>query len=889
MKRIYFLFCILFLKSTIAQEVLVDHWLGVQTYTPSSFTRDYNVSTIVNNKIITVVDTLPNGPYNLSGLYTYDINNRATGNINFTLAPGDRGIKCATNYKTSTPGLEYGIFGCYSTVNAGESYPVVYTYNSQSGLVTADSIQEGTQNLYDGGIQKIIMYSPSTNNDTMRVFCIYNSGLSIFSKQINQPTFSLSGSVPVNIDFINACYVFNNTLYIGGMYMDQPCLLESIDGRSFTPVAGFNGGSFPQYSCINNIISYNNQLYYSINLSGNDFYIYRYSAPSHILVQSSGGFESAKSMAVYKNRLFISTSKSAMSFLANIYVLDGPGNVDTSANQFGYEDVDGNYMELITNGDSLFFIGNKGTFQASKNSSQGSASTLMLLNKYINIAKLNAPIASFNYNNNNICLNSTETFSSTSQYTDSLHWLLDGSYYSSSPGPSAWMNINFPTIGNHNVGLVAFGGNLTDTTTLSVNVYDINVSIAATRTLVCYTSTVSGTSVLTSTVNGGIGAITYDWKQIYPPIVSVGSGSSYTFNPTSWGTPYGFFLVATDIHGCSVTSNTISISSNPLRDVEFYALSGSSPTFTPVSGNVVLYKYESTLGKFDSISYLPTNGIGYNFFPTLDEGEYILQAIPSASSLQISYYGNNATMWKDAIPFTHTCINSRIDTINVIPLTSIGGGPCELRGTIYEDVGFVPKSPNDGFKPLVPGTPIGGIVVKGGKNPGGQMFSQTITTDSNSPTPGEYVFSNLPYGDYFILVDIPGLDTNGTYHVTLSASTPSVTNLNFYVDSIYINPVGSVTSVLSQESNLFENKIVLFPNPAKEMVFLEYQLMEEAAIKIELYDIVGRKTKTVLNETKQTKNKYKHTISLDELNSGVYFLKVKINEGETIIKFIITN
>ena len=31
------------------------------------------------------------------------------------------------------------------------------------------------------------------------------------------------------------------------------------------------------------------------------------------------------------------------------------------------------------------------------------------------------------------------------------------------------------------------------------------------------------------------------------------------------------------------------------------------------------------------------------------------------------------------------------------------------------------------FKPTVPGTPIGGIIVKGGKNPGGQMFVQTTT------------------------------------------------------------------------------------------------------------------------------------------------------------------
>jgi hypothetical protein len=32
---------------------------------------------------------------------------------------------------------------------------------------------------------------------------------------------------------------------------------------------------------------------------------------------------------------------------------------------------------------------------------------------------------------------------------------------------------------------------------------------------------------------------------------------------------------------------------------------------------------------------------------------------------------------------------------------------------------------SDESKPMIPGTPIGGIIVKGGKNPGGQMFVQT--------------------------------------------------------------------------------------------------------------------------------------------------------------------
>lgn len=891
MKKVYFLFCVLFFKSIIAQENLFDKWQSVSTFSATTLNnmQEYNTAITVEDKIIMVVDTESLGIFNHAGLFTYDVSSRAINTLPFTLAPGDRGITCAIAYNTNTVGLSYGFFGCMSSPDAGASYPVIYTYNSITNSITADSLTIGTWQDNDGGMKHLSMFSPATNNDTLRVFSTFNLAMHVFKKHINQNGFVPTSNL-VLIDIINCSFTYNNKLYIGGMYNSEAALLESSDGTNFTPVAGFVPSNFSPYSCVSKMDTLNGELYYTVSIDQTGYEIFKYNTLTHTSIYQHIGSERFKDFKAHKNKLWYSHAKNeSLNVSSSIFYLAN-GNSIQSAEQIGYQEVDGDKLSFATTSDSLYFLGNFGTFFAAKNSNiQSNTVYKNIKDVYLKVWKLTPPVASFNYNNNQICLNANETFTSTSQNTDSLHWLYDGAYYASSPGATAWMNINFPSIGTHTVGLVAFGGTLSDTFNLSVSVYDINVTIAATRTLVCYTSTVSGTSILTSSVTGGIGAITYDWKQIYPPTVSVGSGSSYTFTPTSWGTPYGFFLIATDIHGCSVASNTITISPNPLRDIEVYSLSGTLPSVTPALSNIVLYKYESTLGKFDSITYLPTNSIGYTFFPTVDEGDYILKAIPSASSLQISYYGNNATMWKDATPFTHTCVNPILDTINVIPFTSIGTGSCELKGKIYEDVGFGNKIANDNFKPLIPGGPIGGIVVKGGKNPGGQMFSQTVSADPTSPNPGEYIFSNLPYGDYFILVDIPGLDTNGTYHITLSASTPSITNLNFYVDSIYINPVGNVTTIQSQENSIFENTIKLFPNPTKEIAFLEYELVEASNVKIELFDIMGQQTKTIVSESKQEKNKYKHLIDLREFGSGVYFIKTKFNNTENIVKLIITN
>ena len=50
---------------------------------------------------------------------------------------------------------------------------------------------------------------------------------------------------------------------------------------------------------------------------------------------------------------------------------------------------------------------------------------------------------------------------------------------------------------------------------------------------------------------------------------------------------------------------------------------------------------------------------------------------------------------------------------------------------------------------MVSGSPIGGVVVKGGKNPGGNMM--VITTNNN----GEFELNGLEAGDYKFTVTVP--------------------------------------------------------------------------------------------------------------------------------------
>lgn len=392
-----------------------------------------------------------------------------------------------------------------------------------------------------------------------------------------------------------------------------------------------------------------------------------------------------------------------------------------------------------------------------------------------------------------------------------------------------------------------------------------------------------------------VSGITYQWK--------TSTGGTYTNEGSASNSPQ---LVITPTISASyfceimcngsviLNSDTIFITVKPSTNI-----SGTVTVFpntaTPVAGRVILYKYEPYFTQFDSVAGQNIGAAGDYNFASFKSGIYIVKALPNLLSLQIAY-GDTAINWKTAKQIVHGCSVNDIQNIQVkaLPSATATTGPGRLSGIITEALGYEPKffggpANESEFKPTIPGNPIGGIVVKGGRNPGGQMFTQTIT-ESTGPVPakGTYTLSNLPVGDYFILVDITGLDTNKTYHVKITADNNSFQNLDFTVDSIQINPVYE-TNVGVNEIKFDEHKIKVYPNPATNYLTVQYNLQNTSTVKIELFDILGKEVKVLLPETKQPSDKYKNTWPLDELKSGLYFLKMNIDGTESTIKISVSN
>ena len=66
------------------------------------------------------------------------------------------------------------------------------------------------------------------------------------------------------------------------------------------------------------------------------------------------------------------------------------------------------------------------------------------------------------------------------------------------------------------------------------------------------------------------------------------------------------------------------------------------------------------------------------------------------------------------------------------------------------------------------------------------------------------------------------------------------------------------------------------PNPAADQITVHYALPDRQKVKIRLYDVLGRRIRTVVSERKTGRKQER--LDVDELPSGVYFLRLETDE-----------
>jgi hypothetical protein len=106
---------------------------------------------------------------------------------------------------------------------------------------------------------------------------------------------------------------------------------------------------------------------------------------------------------------------------------------------------------------------------------------------------------------------------------------------------------------------------------------------------------------------------------------------------------------------------------------------------------------------------------------------------------------------------------------------------------------------------------------------------------------------------------------------------------NLYLDDIYINGPAGISDPASEIATL-----ELYPNPAVDLLNVNYSLKENENVSITIYDIQG-KIMTATTPVMQSSGKYVESIDMEDYLPGIYFMH--ITAGTTVItrKFVVTH
>ncbi len=110
----------------------------------------------------------------------------------------------------------------------------------------------------------------------------------------------------------------------------------------------------------------------------------------------------------------------------------------------------------------------------------------------------------------------------------------------------------------------------------------------------------------------------------------------------------------------------------------------------------------------------------------------------------------------------------------------------------------------------------------------------------------------------------------------------------FSDDFITVIPEGNYTvtnAKLFYPDNNYINDLIIAPNPASEYTYISFNAKNEGNCEIELMDLLAKRIFIKSVEVNEGKNF--HRINVNELNPGLYFVKLKTKQNEYVSKIVV--
>lgn len=101
-----------------------------------------------------------------------------------------------------------------------------------------------------------------------------------------------------------------------------------------------------------------------------------------------------------------------------------------------------------------------------------------------------------------------------------------------------------------------------------------------------------------------------------------------------------------------------------------------------------------------------------------------------------------------------------------------------------------------------------------------------------------------------------------------------------------INTAISATGINDNLKTDFQ--LSIFPNPVTEKFSVTYSLLQSDNIKLEVVNLLGERVREIASE-KQSAGEHKLSVGTEDMNAGVYFLKVTANNFSQLVKFTVSH
>ncbi|MCF8244408.1 MAG: PKD domain-containing protein [Saprospiraceae bacterium] len=165
-----------------------------------------------------------------------------------------------------------------------------------------------------------------------------------------------------------------------------------------------------------------------------------------------------------------------------------------------------------------------------------------------------------------------------------------------------------------------------------------------------------------------------------------------------------------------------------------------------------------------------------------------------------------------------------------------------------------------------------------------ETFNLPIGCDSIStsnltvfPNESTVLFDTIAPGEF---VEVGGLifTQNGVFEVPLQTVHGCDSLVTLYL------------TVLTGTRDLSSNplNVKAFPNPFSQQLTVEFELPETSAVDIRLFDAMGRQVQTLVSGGKMGAGQHKITLENLSLSAGVYWLKMSTSTGNSFFKLIKT-